>query len=49
MFAECGMRVYEAMGTVPWVTEEGNGRNAMRAIGYGKALSRYNGYIRHLN
>ncbi|RPB22559.1 hypothetical protein L211DRAFT_839607 [Terfezia boudieri ATCC MYA-4762] len=26
MFAECGMEVYETIGTV-WVEEEGSGRN----------------------
>jgi len=34
MFAECGVEVYETMGTV-WV-EESSGRNARRIIRYGK-------------
>ena len=29
MFAECGMEVYEAMGTV-WVEDESSGRNVLR-------------------
>jgi len=32
IFAECGMEVYEAMGTL-WVEEEGSGQNVMRTIG----------------
>jgi len=36
MFAECGVKVYETMGTV-WVEESGaRARNAGRIIAYGK-------------
>jgi len=28
VFAECGMEVYETMGTI-WVEEEGSGRNGV--------------------
>ncbi|RPB25091.1 hypothetical protein L211DRAFT_136936 [Terfezia boudieri ATCC MYA-4762] len=51
MFAECGMEVYETVGTV-WVEEEGSGRNFERAnivIRVRESLSRCNSSsIRHM-
>ena len=52
MFAECGIEVYEAIGTV-WV-EEGSGQNVMRTNivvrTRERGLRRYNNsYIQHLS